>query len=169
MERTYHIRGRPIRVRQLDDVVAVRAKGLPEARSVSGPPALTQRFSELDRAPFERAGWRFLEKGPHSEPPNLSRELEDEARKVFVGPSGRLMIDGKGVTVKWREQVPQAEARRAIEDLGFSIARQLAITPNLFEVQVPPGQDSIAAAEELANQADCVFAEPSLLQFLGDR
>jgi hypothetical protein len=160
MDRSYLVRGREIRVRQFDDVVAVRAPTA--ALSVYESSPAVQALPEADRKAFQRAGWSFV---PTTA---LNERVITDARPVFLS-RGRLLVDGRRLTVKWDDQRSEGEATEAIERTGLKIVGPLRFATNLFEVEVPADRDSIAAASQLCALSGCRFAEPVMLQELGGR
>jgi hypothetical protein len=162
VERTYLVRGREVRVRQFDDVVAVRAPAASAALSAYEASPAVQALPEHDRKAFQRSGWFFV---PTSA---ASVRTGADVRPVFLS-RGHLLVDGRRLTVKWDDQCPEDEAKSLIEDAGLTVAARLPFGTNLFEVEVPPGRDSIEAASQLCTRPGCRFAEPVLLQDLSGR
>lgn len=179
MERKLRIRGREHRFEELDDLVAVYPEG-PEClhRVRSGHygvlVSVADRFAGFataldDALAFEKRGWIFL-LAPAADWPRLHGAEEGLfVARVFLDPSGRLMLAPGGLTVKLRPDFPVNEAKSFFENADVEIVRQLRFGRNLFEVRARRAVDAFDLSERLTADADVEYAEPKLLEHIESR
>jgi hypothetical protein len=124
--------------------------------------------ASADAHAFERGGWTFLRVAPNAVPKLPDVEGLYVAR-VFLDPSGRLMLAPGGVTVKLRPDLPIGEAKSFLEQAEVEVVRELRFGRNLFEVRAPRAVDAFDLSEKLSASSDVEYAEPKLLEHIERR
>lgn len=160
IEQTYRVRGKPVQVKELADLAAVRAEG-----STHRPPVRRSPLDGLAPAEalpqvraFEDAGWRFL-----------PREQAADGYRVFVKSGGRIALGTNRLAIRVSESVPPTAAEALLEREGLSVIDRPRFVPNLFIAEVPPGQDVLETARRLDELQEIEFAEPQLIEALSGR
>jgi len=174
MKREYMMRGKRVAVEELDGVLAV----MPSDRSMEkkdvhrefGKSATIEQKEE--REAFEKRGWAFVQASA-----KLTRAVEsrsavqgvDGLQRVFVHPSGRLLLGTDRLSVRLRSDMSEAQAHAAIDAAGLDIVGQLKFAPNLYEVRTRPGTDFLQASLDLSGNPDFMYAEPQFLEHIPGR
>jgi hypothetical protein len=151
------MRGKQIHLRELTAVSAVRADA-----------CATLSFAWSEEVPldlvmpsvlaFKEAGWVIV-----------PREEAVHGTKVYLRPSGRLVLGTNRLTVRVAGDRTDEEARDLLRRQSFTVIDKLKFASNLYVVEAPPSHDSVDGAQLLANSRDVDFAEPELIEFLGHR
>jgi hypothetical protein len=179
MERQYVIRGKLKTIEEFDRIVAV----LPLARKEVRPEDLDLAFGQRQRMPtkvsdekgwqtLESAGWLFVE--PNDE---VKRALEsgtslegaEAVQRVFLQPSGRILLGTNRLSVRLRADMTQQEVSDALDKAGLEIIGQLKFAPNLYEVRTRPGRDFLQASLDLSGNPDFLYAEPQFIEHIPQR
>ncbi len=179
-EREYLIRGNPVTVEEIPGVVAVKlelsadedvaAQEREAALQALGGEA-TLDMPDTERKAFSAAGWVFV-----SQPAPGPLRIPDEVRASHTGPvfrrsSGRMLIGSDRLAVKLQPTLSPAEAMRLlVVEEGVEVPREISFAaPNAYEIEVPPGQDFLEVARRLRHRGEFVYAEPEMIQHLGQR
>jgi thermitase len=190
MRFTFTLRGKPVSLTRLDDVVAVR----PTADVVIAKPsraAVLKQFGTVhapddadegtafgldlparSRRLFERAGWLF---GAARQ--NLSRAAAtrtavpgaDAVCPVFIDRGGNTLIGTGLVTVQLPPDLTEAKAQSRLQAHKLVPIRRLRFAPNLFEARLRTGVPFADAVAEIQAIPEFVFAEPALVGVLTGR
>jgi thermitase len=187
MKMTFRLRGKPVTLACLEDVVAMRpteARGDGEARG-----AMLKRFGTTSAADdakggsfgetlpasnrrlFEGAGWLFARsREPLARAAHTRTETGDAAvRLVFVDQGGNTMIGTELATVQFPADMKDEQVQEELKRFGLRRERQLRFAPNLFEVRLPLDKRLPDAIGELQATARFIFVEPTFLEVLGGR
>jgi subtilisin family serine protease len=190
MRFTFTLRGKPVSLTRLDDVVAVRptadvAVAKPSRAAVLKQFGTVQAPDDADagtafgldlparnRRLFERAGWLF---GAARE--NLSRAAvtrtnvpgADAVRPVFIDRGGNTLIGTGLVTVQLPPDLTEARAQARVQAHKLVPIRRLRFAPNLFEARLRAGVPFTDAVVEMQAVPEFVFAEPALVGVLTGR
>jgi subtilisin family serine protease len=188
MKFTFTLRGNPVSLTRLDEVVAVRPSA--DLSRTATPAAILKRLGTaqatddarggtfgLDlpargRKLFEQAGWLFA---AAREP--LTRAAETRAtvanaqvvRPVFMDRGGNTLIGTELVTVQVPSDLTEAQAQQRVKAAGLRVVRKLKFAPNLFEARLPARKPFAEAVAELQAAPDFTFAEPALAQVITGR
>jgi thermitase len=174
MKREYIMRGKRMEIDELDQVLAVKQKdhagAQDQALQTFGETA--QLHSDGEREAFEQAGWVFVQPAD-----DLLRAFEahtpvrgaEAVQRVFVQPSGRMMLGTDRLSVRLRPDLSEQDARAALDAQGLEVLGRLKFAPNLFEVRTAPGTDFLQASVDLSQRPEFLFAEPQFLEHLPGR
>ncbi|HKB04708.1 MAG TPA: hypothetical protein VKD90_20965 [Gemmataceae bacterium] len=162
--REYTLRGKPIAVQELLDVVAVaadQAGGLRplDAEDVTrASPGLSRPAVEA----FRDAGWVFV---------RATDPTPGPVAKVFVKPGGRPALATNRLSAKVADSLSEAETQALLARHGARIVGRLKFAPGLYQVEVEPpaGKDVLDIAAELTAEPAVEFAEPELLEVIAQR
>ncbi len=178
MERTYYNGDRERTVEEVEGVVAVLPEAQSDgSRSAAeeGPADVAQRFgqnapasaikgpkrgarsanndtpNEGGRDAFEQAGWVFVQ--PSDEVRGALEAGNEVAGaeivgKVYQQSGGRLLVETQRLTVRLSDELTEAEAEQILSYSGVLIEKKLKFAPNLYEVSVGGGRDSISVSVE---------------------
>ena len=157
-----------------------RIKGLaasPPSRDFVEPAAATEGAAEpllhslvkgsgrTDLRAFRRAGWHFVV--------GADAVSGGELRRVYRDRGGRLLIEGRRLTVRFAAEVSEARIKEVLGNHGLSVKRRLGFAPNLFEVacaeDAEPFDDIVELARGVAGHREVVYAEPALIEALQGR
>ncbi|HET9370055.1 MAG TPA: M12 family metallopeptidase [Vicinamibacterales bacterium] len=172
--RVFYRRGKKVELEQLDGVVAQPMTDEERAAADAAPPAPTTEIlgdeasgaEANDLRAFRRAGWQIMQAEQSDEVSGAARP----SAPVFRDPKqNRLLIGTKRVAVKFRPDTPEADATGKLARAGVTVLRQLAFTPNLYQVEVGAGQDAIDVAAKLQDDPAVEYAEPELIEHLPSR
>jgi len=171
-EREYVCRGRTIRLRQPDGIVALRADP-PAAgahRSVAAadavPAAAVGDLPANDVAAFRSAGWSFVAPAAAR-----SARAATTTAEVLIEPSGRLVLATDRLTLKLKgPQGPELDGAR-LAAFGVEVVATLRFAPGLYQCRVKPGHDGdvFDVSERLLADGLVEFAEPDLISAIGPR
>lgn len=183
MERYFYRRGKKVPVSEIEGILAVQVDA--DSRAVVGPEAFGQP-SEVTRgqgfsadAPREElealtsAGWVFVQPSPEfAATVSSSRERPAEVQEVgqvYQQPDGHLLIGGRNLIVQLSPTLSEAAARRELKKRKLTIVRPLAFARNQYQVEVAPGEDLLAVANDLQESEIAVAAEPEFIEYIGQR
>ncbi|MBB2924639.1 S8 family serine peptidase [Cellulomonas cellasea] len=178
MEREYFVRGERRTVEQVEDVGVVKAA--PDARArlddaaASAGTATAARDAGLSAETadaFRQAGWLLVEPSPAEDGLRAREESDDVERAgaLVRRPNGRFGIVTRRLTLQLDPGLAPEEAEATLAELGLSHLLTLNFAPNLYEVDTVAHADAIEAAAVLDGDARVVFAEPSLVEHVGQR
>lgn len=166
-ERTYVQRNREIQVREVTDLVALRAEDDPQGASAEAAAvaALPAEVPESQVRAFQDAGWVFRERSAQALPEGIRQA------KVFVRPDGRLALSTAMLTVQFREDVSPEQANTLLKPYGSRVAERLTFAPGLYRIAVndPAAGDALEVASRLIDSGLVKFAEPDLIEEIGRR
>jgi hypothetical protein len=147
-------------IRTLDGVCAIEpdfASDFPAGASIS----TTQNAINLsDAQAFENAGWKFI----MTEKPCLNKAVHD----VVVDHDGHLKILTRALNVKFGPSVSKTVIETILGRFRLSMRRNMRFSPNLFLVEDFTG-NAISTAKSLNKLDDVVYAEPVLIEAIGQR
>lgn len=193
MERYFYRRGERVPVTQVDGVVAVQVdedqrEALLQDTDASterlfGEPATGPRVTEAafdvdedEARGLRESGWVFVRPGSSTDGTSddvaAESALSEPAREVgtvYTQTDGHLLIGTRSVVVQFDAELSEDEARARAAERGLSIVRELRFAPNQFEVTAPAGADVLDVANELHESGGTVFAEPSFVEYIGQR
>ena len=153
-------RNRTRAVDRLEGVVAVP----PDTGEAHGKGAPKATIASPDAAALQHAGWEFV----HADP-----AMTMNCRAVYQESSGRILIDGRGMTVRFRPDASETQIDKTLSDHGLEKTRKLGFAPNLFEVSVAdpaaPGSDIVELANDVGNEPVVDYASPSFIQAISGR
>jgi len=171
-EREYVCRGRTIRLRQPDGIVALRDDP-PVAdvhRSVSAPQSTPAApVGELpaeDVAAFRSAGWIFVAPATVR-----SARAATTTADVLIEPSGRLVLATDRLTLKMKAAAGPIEDASRLAAAGVEVVSPLRFAPGLYQCRVKPGHgsDVFEVSQRLLAEGLVEFAEPDLIGAIGPR
>jgi hypothetical protein len=180
-ERSFVRRGRRVHLRELTDWVALRPPQgkVPRTESDAGPTLPGRDLSAtdlLDRAEtevplsqiraFGDAGWTFV---PRASADGLDGNVR--SAKVYIDPSGRLLLCADTLTVRFRDDISMKRADDFLKDYGCRVLEKLGLAPGLFRLALTEDArgDALDVAEELQQSPTIDFAEPEFIERLGAR
>lgn len=159
--RVYRRRQREERVEELDDVLAFRPGEHPPFGVIE-----TKRVSHDVLRPFEKAGWRFLDR-------ETAERLPDGAGETarVIKHRDRIVLSKGRLTAKFRGGLSHDDVEKMVTSAGCRIVQRLPIADNTFllEPSDPKGTDPFALAEALATYDGTEFVEPEFIEELGGR
>jgi hypothetical protein len=164
-ERTFVRRDQPVVVRELTDVVAVRAdQGVASADSTI-PPGVADLLPQSRVEGFEREGWRFVSPSSDAVPASTP------SSKVFLGRGDRVLLGTNNLTVKLRNDAPDTEVNTLLEPFASRVVERLPFGRGLFRIAVDPAdpRDAIDIANELQVSGLVEFSEPEFNEVIGHR
>jgi hypothetical protein len=160
IDRTYRVRGKQVRLRELADLAAVRSERAGNRAALTG--AALQGLAPEEALPqvraFERAGWAFV-----------PRQQAADGVKVYLEPSGRVALGTNRLTVRVAGKHSDEEVQGLLRRHGLTVLDRLKFAPNLYVVGVPAGDDALAAAERLLASGEVEFAEPEFIESISGR
>lgn len=177
-ERQYFIRGNPVTVEEIPAVVGVKlelsadervAERQREAALDALGGEVSVAMSEIERNAFFRAGWVFVRppaRGMMGLPAGVQAS---HIGRVFRRPRGRILIGTDRLAVKLHPGLSPAEAMRLLVEGGLEVVRQVRFAPNSYEVAVPAERDFLDVALQLHERNEFVYAEPEMIQHVGQR
>lgn len=140
-------------VKVLEDVCAI-----PPAREGAGPEAAEEPLELADAKPFEDAGWRFVRKKADPQQP--------DPFGVVVDRDGKMKILGPAITVRFDDDLPEQKVADILKAENLAVQRRLGFQSNLYTVKA---QDALAQARRLNEREDVVYADPVLIEPIGER
>ncbi|MGE0423668.1 MAG: hypothetical protein AB7O88_15470 [Reyranellaceae bacterium] len=153
-------RNRTRAVDRLEGVVALP----PDAASAPEAAVAKADIASPDAAALQSAGWEFV----HADP-----AVTMNCRAVYQESGGRLLIDGRGMTVRFRPNASETQIHETLSAHGLAMTRKLGFAPNLFEVSLAdpdaPGSDIVKLANEVGNEPAVDYASPSFIQAISGR
>jgi hypothetical protein len=164
-ERTFTRRGHPVVVRELTDVVAVRAdEGAPSTESAV-PSNVADLLPQARIEGFERAGWRFVSPSPDAAPSTTP------SSKVFLGRGDRVLLSTNNLTVKLKDDATDDEVNTLLEPFASRVVERLPFSRGLFRIAVDPAdpRDAIDIANALQASGLFEFAEPEFQEEISSR
>jgi hypothetical protein len=177
--RTFHLRGKPIQIKESTDIVAIKpGHGAAEATQRGGKNAAGRRariafeamapgVPQQDVRALENAGWRFVRS---EEATQYGKGTV--AAKVFVKPGGRLALGTDRLTVKLRGADDTKTAQTVLDKYGVRVLNALKFARGLYQVEIDATgttKDALDVADELMNAGIVEFAEPEFVEVLGPR
>lgn len=160
IDRSYKVRGKPVHLHELTDIVAVRGDG--KGLSADQLDAVAPEVPLPQVRAFERAGWNFVD--------TTSAADVGPRAKVYVKKGGRLALDTGRLVVRVAGDSPDAKARELFAKYGLTVLGKVPIAPGLFQVAVDGGtRDAVEVAGELTDSGAVEFAEPEFLEYLDGR
>lgn len=178
MQREYFSRGERKTVEVLDDVVAIQVstdpRGATPEAAVFGAPAgdAEQRLDQHSLEAFRNANWVFVTPTPEvtrSVNEGLSVHDTEQVGQVVRRSDGTVGVATRKLNVQVADTIPEAQAQEVLADAGLTVSRQLRFAPNLFEVDAPAGEDSLAASVRLHDDPRFAFAEPAFIEHIPAR
>ncbi len=179
MEYEYLVRGRHIRIEELDNLVAVK----PIPRNM--PPAeISHSFGDIVRlqqvvpaqsawVAFARAGWAFVRPGPTALQALATGTMPAGAQsvqRVYLDANGRLCLALDRLTVRLEESITDQEALAILDTSSLQIVRRLRFARNVFQVRVRPGtRHFLDAAAALSGDSRFQYAEPEFIEYMPGR
>ena len=106
---------------------------------------------------FEEAGWKFAR-----------TESKADDSNVVVDNDGRLKIVSGLLNVKFDPSMSRSDVESLLGKYGLSVRRDLKFSPNLFTVS-GSGGDAMRNARKLNNLDKVLYAEPVLIEAVGQR
>jgi len=159
IDRSYRVRGRPVHLHELTDIVAIRGDG--DGLSADQLDAVAPEVPLPQIRAFESAGWSFVG--------NTAAAVGPRA-KVYLKKGGRLALDTGRLVVRVAGDASDAKARELFAKYGLKVLGKVAIAPGLFQVTIEDGtRDAVEVAGELTDSGAVEFAEPDLLEYTGGR
>ena len=181
MERYFYRRGQRVPVTEVQGVLAVQMDPeltrapVPKRRtSDGGRPAA----SLLPMLPARSPGACLCRLGIHSAAGRTRHTRAcrtGNARRVqgvgqvYQQPDGHILIGSRRLIVQLAPELSDAAARRELKKRRLTIVRKLAFAPNQFQVEVAPGEDVLAVANDLQESDIAVAAEPEFVEYIGQR
>lgn len=185
MERHYYLRGKKRLVEELDDVVVVK----PSVSSRESFKILEKELDKGARSTFKKlksifpkateelnalskAGWVFASPSRSTREAFTAREFDNDYEtfgQVFKDRSGRVLIGTKRLNVKFLPSLSANEIQHKLEGMGLDITGTLRFAPNLFEVEVKAGEDTIDVSNKLHADDAVIYAEPQMISHLPQR
>lgn len=168
LRRSYRRRHRDATADEIEELRAIRD----DLGSVNTPESIdTTRYGvdRSERAPFEAAGWRFVETGRATAKATQDPRLS--LARVLRLPGGRLALSSGRVTAKFKENVSQESIEQLLEPFALERLEPLPIATHLYTLQVRSSSspDEFELAATLSQADDVEFAEPELIEDIGDR
>ena len=183
MDRYFYRRGQKVPVTQVEGVLAVQmdetARGTTErfalgaAIDMAPEAGFAIAVPDEERTALASAGWVFVQPtrafaasalAPDARPAEVR-----EVGQVFQQDDGHVLIGGRSLIVQLSPDLSETAARRELKKRKLSVVRSLAFAPNQFQVDVPPGEDLLAVANELHESGVAVAAEPEFIEHIGQR
>lgn len=174
MRREYMMRGRRVAIEELEGILAVMPRDRSMAREdVSRAFGESARIEqEEERLAFEKGGWTFVRASAE-----LTRAVESRSavqgaeaiQRVFLHPSGRLLLGTDRLSVRLRADMTEQQARAALEAIGLDVIGRLKFAPNLYEVRTRSGRDFLQISLDLSGNPDFVYAEPQFIEHIPQR
>lgn len=179
MEYEYLVRGRHIRIEELDNLVAVKlmVRNMP-------PPDISHSFGDIvrlqqlvpaqsDWAVFARVGWAFVRPGPAVLQALATGTVPAGAQsvqRVYLDANGRLCLGLDRLTVRLAENITDQEALAILDTSSLQIVRRLGFARNLFQVRVwPATRHFLAAAAAFSGDSRFQYAEPEFIEYMPGR
>jgi hypothetical protein len=119
--------------------------------------ATQNSLDQKEALAFEQAGWKFARAESTAGHSNL-----------VVDNDGRLKIVSNAINVKFAPAVSRSDVESILNDHGLSVRRDLKFSPNLFTVSGTSG-DTVQKAKTLNNLDKVLYAEPVLIEAIGQR
>jgi hypothetical protein len=188
MKFSFKLCGKPITLKMVEEVVAVRPTRAAKAAETtakflrrlntaaamddSAVGATGGMLPARGRKLFEKAGWLFAEaekKLPRAAT-SRSRTADTEGvRHVFVDSDGKTLIATGLVVVQRPAGLNEKQALARLKKEGLKVIRTLTFGTNLYECQLPSNRLLHEAIPEMQDSDQYVFAEPAILQVLAGR
>ena len=169
-EREYTCRGRTIRLRQPEGVVALRAAEgarsmAPAAATRATGPAVAG-LPEADVAAFETAGWSIV-----PEPAARGAIPSGTKADILIEPSGRMVLATDRLTLQVKSPAGPDADRARLAASGIEVLTPLRFAPGLYQARVVAAgnEDVFDACRRLVNDGVATFAEPDLIGAIGPR
>lgn len=178
MEREYFSRGERRTVEVLDDVVAIQVStdtrgATPEAEIFGAPVRdAEQQLDGPSLEAFRNANWVFVTPTPEvsrSVNEGLSVRDTEQVGQVVRRGDGTVGVATQRLNVQLSDTISPEQAPQVLADAGLTVGRQLRFAPNLFEVDAPAGEDSLAASVRLHDDPRFTFAEPAFIEHIPAR
>ena len=161
------------------DLVAVRTRSRRSFREgpVAGPEAAVLDGMELVLE-FPEVGVEVYRRrdGAGRSVAEVKEALEQApdtrfAGEVLVDPAGEPVLYTENLFVKFRDDRPVEDCRRALLEAGLRIKDELPYATNAFFAAAPEGtgQEVFAIAQRLLERDDVEYAHPELVRQLGRR
>ena len=171
------MRGKRIELEELEDTLAIKVTDSTQTsvRSLGQEFRESQTVQELERselAAFQQAGWRFIASSDEVRSSlggeRSVRRIEKSAR-VYQQADQRLLVGTDELIVQLKDSLDESEAKAILSDLGLEIVQEFKFGKNLFQVTVPPGQDSFDLAVSLYDSEPFIAAEPQFVEMISGR
>jgi subtilisin family serine protease len=182
MERYFYRRGQKVQITEVEGVLAIQveaaARGTFRAEALGKPLRAAREVGFTADVPAEElealqsAGWFFVK--PSRELAESARSAQEHpevqaAGRVYQQRDGHILIGGRNLIVQFSPELSDAAARRELKKRNLTIVRPLAFARNQFQVEVPLGEDILAAANALQESGIAVAAEPEFIEYIGQR
>lgn len=168
MKLSWKERNRTRILERLDDIAALPPRAVaPSEGDVSWGAEAAGMMANSDAKAFIDAGWTFV---PAAAPAAV-RAADQNRRAVYQDSGGRLVIDGRRLTVRFRPEATESRVLQALSRHGLKMEGRLTFAPNLFEVSPAerPDSDIVELANEIGSEPDVVYASPSFVEAISGR
>ena len=182
MERYFYRRGERVPVTEVEGVLAVQVEASARAMvdySLFGEEATGERaaqpameIDEEEAKALSDSGWIFVRPVSTIESARATREMPDQVsyiNSVYQLEDGHVLIGTQTLTVQFRPELSDEEARARLEEEGLTVVRELRFAPNQFEVEIPAGANLLDVANALQESEDMLHAEPTFDEYIGQR
>jgi hypothetical protein len=166
-ERSFVQRNKTVQLRELTDVIARRKEDAAKRRGPKStiPDDVAKEVPAPDLRAFEKAGWVLQERpaGEASKDPSVA--------KVFLKPGGRLALGTNVLSVQLPGDPSEEQAAELLRPFGCRVRERLTFAPGLFRVEVTDEAegDAVDVANQLIESGTALFAEPELIEMIGQR
>jgi len=92
-----------------------------------------------------------------------------EVGQVYQQSDGHILISSRSLIVQLSPELSDKAARSELKKRKLTIVRPLPFAPNQFQVEVPPGEDVLAVANDLHESGIAAAAEPEFIEHIGQR
>jgi hypothetical protein len=182
MERYFYRRGERISVTEVEGVLAVQVDASARAtidlnlfgESVTGERAAQPaiEIDEEEAKALSDSGWIFVRPVSAIESARATRDMPDQVsniNSVYQLEDGHVLIGTQTLTVQFKPELSDEEARARLEEEGLKVVRELRFAPNQFEVEIPAGANLLDIANTLQESEDTLHAEPTFNEYIGQR
>lgn len=143
----------PAGTTRIEDMAEIQIKGL-----VKGG-------ARNDLQTFVQAGWHFVA--------DDRRGKKEKLRQVYRDKGGRLLIEGRQLTVRFAPETDDARITELLLSYGLAVSRRLGFAPKLYQVSrledVAPSGDIVELARRVSRNPEVLYAEPAFIEALGGR
>jgi hypothetical protein len=161
-ERTFVRRDRPVVLRELNDLVAVRSD---QVAGSDIPPDIGDLLPQSRVETFERSGVQFVSPSSDALPAGTPTS------KVFLGRGDRVLLGTDNLTVKLRDDAPEDDVNKLLAPFASKVVERLPFGKGLYRITVDRDdpRDAIDIANELTASGLFEFAEPELNEEIAPR
>lgn len=185
MQRHFYRRGQEHTLTEVEDLVAMRMT-IDDAQNPVMPAehigevvtGATRQGTEAEAAAdeetaaFRQAGWVFVRPSQDAAAARSAEDMPEEVEElatVYRTEEGQTLVGTDRITVQFVPELDAEEIRAAVDELGLTVVRELRFARNQYELAVPPDRDPLDVANELQERDDTVYAEPTFVEFIGQR